>query len=274
MNCQEALSLLYDIIDKEASEVDSQEVRKHIDRCNHCSEIYRVEREVNEFLRAKLSTDKPVQAQAKLKDKITRLLDDADARGATPFPEGRDGGGRSSRQTILRAARYFAAAAALVVMIWGAFAVSDLVEHTAIYYDLERAHFAANNSSLEFATSDETIATLVSFTETHGCPISNVAGECALLGARTVEIGGNEFAHLLYRAADTTISVFAVPADRFEIPRARDKHKVAHGDRVVYDHHCRGCRLVYQKIGDLIFIYATDQHGFDLIKFDPTRGTV
>ena len=31
MNCQEALDLLYDIIDKEASEIDTQEVKRHLD---------------------------------------------------------------------------------------------------------------------------------------------------------------------------------------------------------------------------------------------------
>lgn len=274
MNCQEALSLLYDIIDKEASEVDSREVQKHIDKCHHCSEIYRVEREVNEFLRAKLSTDKPVQAQAKLKEKISRLLDDADERGATPFQTGRDGGGRSSRLPIMRAARYLAAAAALVVMVWGAFTVSGLVKHTATYYDLEHAHFAANTPDTEFSSFEETAATMASFATTYNLPISDLVGSHRLVGARRSVIDGHQFAHLLYQAGDTTVSVFVIPADSFEIPAELEKFKTVSNGRTLYDHHCRGCRLVFQQAGDLIFIYATHNHTFNLLDFDPTRGTI
>ena len=33
MKCQEALDLLYEIIDKEASEIDTQAVKRHLDYC-------------------------------------------------------------------------------------------------------------------------------------------------------------------------------------------------------------------------------------------------
>jgi len=43
MNCQEALSLLYDVIDKEASQIDIKEVQKHLDCCQDCLKRFQVE---------------------------------------------------------------------------------------------------------------------------------------------------------------------------------------------------------------------------------------
>ena len=55
MNCDEALSLLYDYVDKEVSEIDAREIREHLDTCGHCLERYQLEESVNELLKAKLA---------------------------------------------------------------------------------------------------------------------------------------------------------------------------------------------------------------------------
>ena len=75
MNCQEALNLLYDIIDKEASEIDTEQVQEHLSRCRHCSEIYRVEKSVNALLRAKMQTSSPEKCVDALKSRVLGELD-------------------------------------------------------------------------------------------------------------------------------------------------------------------------------------------------------
>jgi len=59
MNCQEALSLLYDVIDKEASEIDAREVEKHLKNCQDCAGVYRLEQSVNELIKRSSSLRTP-----------------------------------------------------------------------------------------------------------------------------------------------------------------------------------------------------------------------
>ena len=78
MNCQEALNLLYDIIDKEASEIDTQQVQEHLSRCRHCSEIYKVEKSVNALLKAKMQASSPAPCVDALKLRVLNELDAVD----------------------------------------------------------------------------------------------------------------------------------------------------------------------------------------------------
>ena len=74
MNCQEALDLLYDIIDKEASDIDTQQVQEHLNHCRDCFEKYKVEGAVHDFIKAKLDSDTPGPRLDTLKSRIlTRL---------------------------------------------------------------------------------------------------------------------------------------------------------------------------------------------------------
>jgi anti-sigma factor (TIGR02949 family) len=83
MNCQEALSLLYDIIDKEASEIDEQAVREHIENCRDCRGIYEVEAKVNDFLQARLDRSVPGDRLELLRGRIVKELDSIDSGGAS-----------------------------------------------------------------------------------------------------------------------------------------------------------------------------------------------
>ena len=78
MNCQEALSLLYDIIDNEASEIDSQQVREHLENCTDCDGVFRLEESVNELLRARLKNPKPNPRLKALKAKVLSQFDAID----------------------------------------------------------------------------------------------------------------------------------------------------------------------------------------------------
>jgi len=90
MNCQEALSLLYDIIDKEASEIDVKEVEEHLRNCQDCSGVYRLERSVNELVQEKLTHQKATPKLDSLKAKVLAELDEIDCANRPqkdPFPE-------------------------------------------------------------------------------------------------------------------------------------------------------------------------------------------
>jgi anti-sigma factor (TIGR02949 family) len=78
MNCKDALELLYEIIDKEASTIDTQQVQEHLRNCHHCFEIYRVETSVQEFITARLEPVTPTPNLESLKKKILFHLDNID----------------------------------------------------------------------------------------------------------------------------------------------------------------------------------------------------
>ena len=78
MNCQEALELLYAIIDNEASEIDVNQVRDHLKNCRDCDGIYRLEQALDNLLRARLENPAPSPRLTSLKTKVLSRLDEID----------------------------------------------------------------------------------------------------------------------------------------------------------------------------------------------------
>ena len=79
MNCQEALNLLYDIIDKEASEIDATEVQDHLAKCKHCLQVYDLEHSVNALVVERLKSAEATPCVGKLRDKLILKLNELDA---------------------------------------------------------------------------------------------------------------------------------------------------------------------------------------------------
>lgn len=79
MNCQEALSLLYDIIDREASEIDIHQVEKHLARCRDCSGVYDIEHSIDKLIQERLANPGPTLQFTKLKTTVLQQLDKIDA---------------------------------------------------------------------------------------------------------------------------------------------------------------------------------------------------
>jgi mycothiol system anti-sigma-R factor len=93
MTCQEALSLLYDVIDKEASEIDVRQVQTHLKQCCHCAEKYKIEAAVNELLREKMCHQNPPSKLESLKQRVLDQLNAVDG-------EDDSAGGNSRKKKI------------------------------------------------------------------------------------------------------------------------------------------------------------------------------
>ena len=78
MNCQEALELLYEYIDKEASDIDRKQVRKHLDGCRHCFERYRLEGSIQDFLNEKAQKLNETPRLDALRARVVGKLDSID----------------------------------------------------------------------------------------------------------------------------------------------------------------------------------------------------
>ncbi len=78
MNCQEALQLLYDIIDREASTIDSEQVKAHLSHCKDCGDVYQIESAIQEFITMKLKANTPAPKLDVLKTRILKSLGEID----------------------------------------------------------------------------------------------------------------------------------------------------------------------------------------------------
>jgi anti-sigma factor (TIGR02949 family) len=264
MNCQEALSLLYEIIDKEASEIDAKEVQRHLDRCGHCFTVYRIESAVQEFIHQKLKHGNPAPSLEDLKAKIRDQLDEIDGGQISA----------ESRPFFRRAAAALAAAAILVILIGAAFWGRNFYRHQTEYIPLERAHWAAADHPETYNDHTRTVSILSSLHDSLGYELFPSVEGFTLVGGRSEEIKGVEMAHFVYSNDQGIVSVFVVPSDRLAIPEDLKDAKVEKHALSLYDHHCRGCRLVYHRAGSVVVVTATTDRTVELLDFIPGHSAI
>ncbi len=263
MNCQEALDLLYDIIDKEASEIDTKEVQKHLKQCHHCFEVYRIEGELQEFINEKLKAQKSTPRLDSLKNSIVSRLDEIDA----------ERGVARKKPPFWNASFTLAAAAFVVITIGAAYLLADFYRHNETFVPLERAHWTAGKEAKTYDNSLVTASVLNYLSDTMQYAVDKSVKKYKLIGGHMETLFGVPMAHLLYEnpGSDKFVSVFVAPAADFKIPDDLSQTKVSKGDFSFFDHHCRGCRLVYHREGNLVMITATTDHETDLLDFLPGK---
>lgn len=266
MNCQEALDLIYDILDKEASEIDTQQVHEHLEKCHHCLERYKLEGEVHAFIREKLSHPHPTTQLNSLRTSILGKLDAIDRE---------EGAQTGHKPPFWRTSYTLAAAALLVVTIGAAYLVAGFYRHQDLYIPLERAHSNARDGVDAYRDQLITTAAMAYVSDTVGYRIFPTVAGAKLIGGHTEEIEGARMAHFIYgNSTDKVVSVFVVLADRFWIPtNLKDSPSQRHGLNF-FDHNCRGCRLVYHQIGNAIVITATTDRSTELLDFVPGQSTI
>ena len=264
MNCDEALNLLYDYVDKEVSEIDAKQIRQHLDKCGHCLERYNLEENVNELLKEKVvnccqSTPKVEELKAKILDK----LDEID----------RDGAKGSDSKGIRLFSFGLVSAAALIVLVGAAFFGSNFTHHFFDYYPLENAHFAVQSEIP--VGSDNAWPMLVSQLSStlHYDMKPQVAGY-SLAAGFVDSVEDVPASHFIYRKNGSSVSVFVFPADKFKIPEDLADARVVKDNLELFDHHCRGCRLVYHRTGDAVVVTATADREVELLDFIPGHASL
>ena len=87
MTCEEALRLLYDIIDQEASAIDTEQVKDHLEKCRSCGNIYKLESSIHKFITMKLQAVEPIAKLEVLRSRIITSLDEIDYGGIQPITD-------------------------------------------------------------------------------------------------------------------------------------------------------------------------------------------
>jgi len=264
MNCQEALDLLYDIIDQEASEINEQQVHEHLKNCHDCSGVYRVERSVNAFLKAKLSSDNPAPSLDDLKSRIKEQMDCIDKERTVGHRP------RFFRSTTIA----LAAAASLVILLWAAFYTSDYVCNYQTFGPIQRAHFTIGNVNNPHSDDLTLAATTAAVEQQLGYQVKPTVGGFTLVAGHFGTIMDVEMAHFIYKRDGKIVSVFVAPSDEYEIPENGLKLHVNGDNMRFYDHACKHCRLVYHRSDRAVVITATNDESVELLEFIPGSAVI
>jgi mycothiol system anti-sigma-R factor len=265
MNCQEALDLLYDIIDKEASDIDVKEVQAHLDECRHCAQVYHVEESIQALIKQKVQNQASEPEVNTLRVRILEQIDDIDRE---------QGSSTRRRPPFFRLATSLAMAASLVLVVGAAFLASQLYRHHNVALPLEQSHWNAAKRIADFQNATATASTLGLINHQLNYTLNDQEDGFLLTGGKTEEILGCEWAHFVYSNGNSYVSVFVAPASDFEIPKDARENPVQFAGLTLYDHNCRGCRLVYHLIGNAVVVTATTERNVDLIEFLPGSGTI
>ncbi len=267
MNCQEALDLLYEYLDKETSEINARQIKDHLDHCRDCFEKYRLEEDLQKFIDLKLGPEKNLKCPNEVKKRILDTLDSIDGETAAT-------GSPRRRRPFLGSAYVLAAAAALVIVVGAALMAAGIYRHMVLYSPLENSHFRVEQSTAAYEETPN-IQSAFQYASTLGYKMAPSFGDYSMLGARTEEIKHAEAAHFVYKNPQGQfISVFVLPAAGFSIPDGLQKTEVDKGGFKFFDHHCRGCRLMYHRDGNAIVVTASEDHTADLASFLPGGSSI
>lgn len=264
MNCQEALNLLYDVIDKEASQIDVKEVQKHLDQCQDCLKKFQIEESLQAIVKERLKAASDIPKIDQLKSKVLAQLEQIDSTL-----------GRPERNALLfrMPAVALAIAASGILLIGAAYWGKGLYDHYSEYIPIERAHWSAADNIDNFSDQNNTREAMTDLGK-QGFTILDTINGLSLVGGRMEEIKGFRVSHFLYSNGQQAISLFAFPKDAIELADDLLKTRVTIGGNCYLDHNCRGCRLVYHSERESMFITATVDHSYDLLSFNPAVGAI
>ena len=273
MNCQDALNLLYDIIDKEASEIDIKQVEEHLSHCHDCSGIYRLESSVNALIRERLSHQDVTPRLDSLKAKILSELDAIDCDDqALETPKKKLF--ETSAPTSFPLGRTLAIAASIVVVIGAFFVGKNIFSDHAAYLPLEKAHWAAVENLDSHRNATATTSALVGMNQALAYDLVDRVGSFVLVGGHEETIDGVPLTHFVYHNEKRVISVFVINAGLVTLPDDLLQTLVVRNGIEFYDHNCRGCRLVYHRMGNALIVTATNERDVELLDFVPDRNPV
>jgi len=239
MTCQEALRLLYEVIDKEASQIDSEKVKEHLNNCRDCLARYEFEQMFRTFVVNKAST------RAKSEQLKHRILAHINDHGERP-----------TRFFNKYKRRIFAAAAILVIFIAVGLSAAQYYRHQIFVYPFEKSHLDEIFTGDPTPVNAEDIADVKNFlTENMRLSLSEDIPGYKLVHSGYDEIVGKKFVHLQFLNGQSRISLFiGNPAD-IKLPGFE---KVNLSGIEYFRHICAGCQVIYWKKGNSIAIAVSE----------------
>ncbi len=248
MTCQDALRLLYEVIDKEASEIDIEQVKEHLNHCSDCMSRYEFEKMFKAFVTEKSgSSVKSAQLKAKILNRIQEAETDISYRAPSPM-----------RKRLL----YLSAAAALVLFVTAALAVAQFYRHQKFVYPFEKNHLSAAASGNGQIINAAALGDIKNYLAgSRHLAINGDPDGFSLVHSGYDEIRGHQFVHLQYHDGENLVSLFIGDASNMEMPGfARE----ISGNTEYFKHICLQCQVIYWIRGNSIFIAVSENKKINL----------
>jgi len=241
LNCRKALRLLYDVIDKEASTIDKQEVEQHLKNCRHCMAKYEMEKMFQALVVEKGRTTSETGA---IKDKILAKLDAIDAAGEVGAPQ------RPFKWTAVM----FASAAALVLCVLASFWVGDYYRYRTELAPFITTHFDSIND-VQASLPTDPFDYLYSQTGLRIIPPENwPVDDIRSVSVDTIK--GVPFGHIeMDGAGNSIISIFLTTPDKYHPP---SKPAAMVNGREMMVHLCDQCCMVGGNSSDLVYVVISE----------------
>ena len=172
--------------------------------------------------------------------------------------------------------KIIATAAVLVLVIGAGFIINSLLHHNEYYIPLERAHVSASDNTTPYKNIQNLSSALMHVTNDMHYQLNQKIQDYQLIGGQNTEIMEAGMTHFMYadRKEQHFVSVFVLPASDLLLDEELQDHQVKVNDITFYDHNCRGCRLVFHQVGDLMIITATTEKTVDLLDFIPGQRAI
>ncbi len=258
ITCEEALKKLYEVIDKEADEVDTKKVQEHLKSCKSCMSRYEFESMFKHFVVKKAESS---QKHEQLRNRILSRISEAESSGG-----GGLFGGRFRFGAVL-----MAAAAALVIFVISALALADFYRHKEYTYPFEAHHMENRIEDVQSATVAQTVDAGRYLVNDLHLAVNGDEKQLRFIDAGTVEIQDKEFVHLRYLYQGKYVSFFMGNAEGVNLP---DFERQIYNDKEYFYHECRECKVIYwyveNRVGEKIVIVVTEVHDLDLRPTIPT----
>ena len=260
IDCQQAFALLQEILDKEASQVDEEQVRAHLQKCKHCFEKFRIEESVQAFLNEKIkvsaSSDCKSDKLESMRMNLMSQLDSIDAECAT-----------SKKSSFGSPMRILLSIAALIVIGGIGLLTTEFFHHNRYYVPFEQAHWNATEQASQLSLASQKENCLNEIKEKYNYDMQTSFANYTYIGGDDEKILGVDFEHAIFANNDNYISVFITNSDNIQIPKDLVSTKISKNGIDFYDHNCPGCRLVYHKVGSLLIITASKSKDIELTDF-------
>ena len=274
MTRADAQRLFYTVLDGQATPTETRDFHAYLTTDTELAAAFKSEQVVVQAMRARLKRANTQTASSRLRNSISAALDAVDREEAL-IPVATKTVSIAPKVRLLPAVKWMAYAASLILAVGVGYFAFQIEKHNDAFLALESAHWEAVS---EFQQTGKFVHT----TEAGKCHESakKMAGTLGLkladaedglpeIGGCINECTGKALGHYVYAEGDKIVSVFVAPAASFEIPADLLKHPVHKDGQTLYDHNCRGCRLVYQRVGDVIVITATTNRKVELLDFEP-----
>ena len=252
--------LLYDIIDKEASELEREEFKRMVSEDSGLNAMYQFETRFRKTIGEKSSSEiAPESLLSSVQAELDRIdLDPVSANNFSVSSSERLGANKrkfSSLRTTTNWRYTFAMAASIALVVLGGITLLNFLHHQSAFGAFEAEYYVTRDarSDLGDGLTAEDASRFIS-EMFHVAVVDSLPG-IELCGGEVVKLDSKEFAHFKFCGSSMTpISIFIGSAADYELP---EMPSTILAGKEYFRHSCHGCDLLYWRSGDALIVAAT-----------------